>query len=1364
MKIDISVKNQNKLSFAGFQHKKSVFGTDKYEFNLPYDSEKYTATLEIYAVKKNEKDEYVADGLIPDIEGHKERTLHKHGTQIDLKSEYNINSNEPFAYRYKLTERDHTNRSKHVIDGGLVIESNEQKYNLVTQLGSKLNKGGSMLLVIPDSYNVGFVYDENGEVVKNEEIKNKAIKSTKTFSNKEGGTLAGIEKEIPELQKKGYSRIISTPIFTDDSLSAHSYWIKNAMQMTQSLGNINNYASFQKELFKAGMNFIADGAFVNEGLEGIHFKDVLKWSEASPYYKWFKASGIENGPLGMGVFSKNTKFINHKIVNSPYKYSEDKQTNRIKIEVNRNYNKEKPTYVQIFDERLVSDKQRNDSSTLIKAYDKLNAEHHTDINTHNDTIIPYSFIINPETYNEKIETLNEYNKENKSNPIHLGTYDAARFLTKASTFELEEKFEGGFEAWDANTDIAKLNYVTSPADIKGFENLSAIEKKRVMKEAISKNFEVQDFAITAGRYWTKKTNDILLEYVAQTIGNVKNSAEAIEEIEALIDAGKLPKTLKTEDLNEAIKNVFTNKYELKTTNETGDAKKLVLSGLMSLPLDSIEFGDDIVSVLGYPYITNRANNAEDLGNSTYTQYKNGRLNILESTKEMYTNQLLNLAEEIIKEVDEKLPLDSKILHGENEKKTETFRKYVLPLASQEITKFAVLKAICPDAEVKVKHNGEISYDYNKLKTLSLNEIGIEGETPEEEAEELISKIKAGINNISKKDKNELINALYNKFKHTNANSFKLSEMILDRTQSGLDWRIDATKDIADIDSIRNNHAVFSETWEKVISFWKNFTQTIHQENPNSYLAAEITDVWDLHGISGKTGRFTDPNNAENKFLQETGINTTANYSYFFTDLERAFGKTFEHGWGLGDEDKNKRVYDLLAGDRNYLQSAQLESLLFSYTFAGNHDKPRALHCLALDMELFFTDLTNPDKKNERKLAAGILKNIPQDKVKDSDLLNIDFYKVSNKAIAMGETVKRAFTTAINEEFKNNPNPEKQKLISDSIGKSIADLAKGHYLTTKFSPDVFGTKPFDVTIDMVLNQAKTHGLDLSENKRLKSTLVNKTFENMLQPAMKRLEGLMGFLVALPGNPTLFAGDELGLTGYDEKCKNVYLQNRSYLNWDILNDGNKDFLNKFYNKIKDTMELRNKPELAALNTGAPYALKLQDVSSGKTSTASGILRQNSDGKMVISIFNSSGVDYNHKAELGDSEIVLNKISLNNSNDRDGIKGGLVAGTTFVDINHPNGELYVVCKSDDEYFIKKFKDENDFIKTAKSEIFHDNEHQINIKAPNLILYSKPNPIKFTGKKILYNPQYRFVSNPYQQAAVPKLGEKLFAQSSNF
>lgn len=1362
-------------SFKGFEHKKNDNGVHEYNFNFPYDDTKYDAYVELFKVGETEEsDKFVALDQLDNKNTNKDSiTLKKGGVSVDLSREFGLKEGQPFAYRYKLVNKNNDEKPLYVTEAGILIKSNYEgvdgNFNLYSPSGTAINKGGAMLLGMYDNFNAGFVYDDNGKPVLDKSIKEKAAESSKTFSNKIGGTLAGLEEKIPYLKKVGYSRILLTPIFTDDSLSSHGYWIKNPYQMVQSAGSINNYESLTKKMFKSGMNLVADGAFVNEGLEGVHFKDVLKWGKKSPYYEWFRFEDIEGGPLSMGVFSKNQKNIGHKVVNAPFKYVQNTDVNDKKYGLvtktpNHSYDPKKPTYIQIFDKRLVSKADVENSQKLIREYDTTKMDNLYDVNTHNDTVIPYSFEIRPESYEKNIEDFNEMNNNRADNQkkIPLNSPLAARILTKSDSYVLEDKFENKFETWDANTDIAKLNYITSEADLIALNNLPRDEKLRKLDRLRQRNVEAQDFAITAAKYWTKKTDDIILVGAAQELGKIGDDPKAIKaKIDSMVKKGELPKSLEKHLSEDKIENALFGLYPLKRTKRVSDRNDLLISGMMDLPLESIELGDDISAIFGYPQVTKRANDAKEVGVSKYLMSKNANPHLLAEYEDdymkmqsIYQNDLKNFGVDVIDELNKSLDPANKLLKANNASNSTQFGTYVLPIIGQDIAKFAIIKSLYPKADVQFK-DGKILYDYKELKSVTLKDLNIKGDTPDEQAKMLISKLKSGIKKISEDDKKELAKVLYERIKNTNVNSFKVSELIIDSAQSGLDWRIDATKDIADTDALRNGHSTFESYWQNVTNFWSLFTNRVRKENPNSYFTAEITDEGDLIKMPatvGGAGRYADSTDAVNKFLQETGIQSTPNYSYMFTDMAKVVGKSFEDGGSIDKGGRDWQIYDILASKngRKYLNSTNMDALIYSYTFSGNHDKPRTLHCLGLDMELFHTNFK--DNQNYRQKAADILQ---QDKNK------IDFDIVSGKAIAMADVAKNALEKAIDAEF---PNDDKKRWIAkESISKAIADLAQGSYMGKHFSPDVFGVKPYDKTIDAILTQAEEkHGLNDSVlSKKDKKLVANKAFEIMLTPAISKFKALMSYLVLLPGNPTLFAGDELGLTGYDEKCKNVYLQNRSYLNWDYVDENNKDFkkfLKDSQNEINSIMALRAKPELAPLNTGAPFALKPQfDIHDGDKKVT-GLLRQNSDGAMVISLFNATGTTLDEKQSINDSKVVLNNINLSSDGLNDGIKAGLPVGTIFYNEDPTDKARYEVKTFAGEYVINKVDE-------------HNNYQPLEISKPTLVLYHKPNSERannvesevkskdtsFTGKKVLYNPQYHFVSDPYKKAEPSKIGQKL-------
>ncbi|MFQ8626795.1 MAG: hypothetical protein ACLSA2_10270 [Candidatus Gastranaerophilaceae bacterium] len=264
-------------------------------------------------------------------------------------------------------------------------------------------------------------------------------------------------------------------------------------------------------------------------------------------------------------------------------------------------------------------------------------------------------------------------------------------------------------------------------------------------------------------------------------------------------------------------------------------------------------------------------------------YQTGNQHLRPDTQEtydladkMYTKEMLSLAREVLNALNSKLPEGNK-LNDENGNATQ-FGKYVIPLLTAEIAKFAIIKGVKPDAEFSYdRETGEITYKYKDLKNTSLLSMGIIADSPEDEAKSVINKIKSGINKISVADKEKLASALWKSIKGTNADSFKLAEMIVSRAEAGLDWRIDATKDIGDIESVRNKLTDFEYTWDKVIDFWSRFTDGVKEFHPDVYIAAEITNEVDIYdkGYGSKSGaRYSSSQEAVKKLLTEAGFTTT----------------------------------------------------------------------------------------------------------------------------------------------------------------------------------------------------------------------------------------------------------------------------------------------------------------------------------------------------------------------------------------------------------------------------------------------------------------------------------------------------------
>ena len=1355
------VKKNNNLSFGGYKFTKSEDGFKEVEFSYPFDPDKDNCFLEIYKLDIDPYGNYFTTGRAYTRDRKDKIQLTPGSNKIDLSKAFGIDDNQPFAYHYLLEDKHGHGFPRVRIDAGDMIdersEQNQKRnmFNIVTPNKSGLTRGGAMKLVIIDSQHVGHIYNDQNKLDFDPKLAKRGEQGIKTITNKFGGTLAGLEYGLDHGEYDGYSRIISLPVFTDDDFTAHAYWNKNCMQMASSLGNINNYASFQRKMFAHGLNFVSDGAFVNEGLEGIHFKHMLRWGEKSPYYNWFRASSLKDGPLSLGIFSKNKEYISHKIVNSPYKYVK-RPSGAIAIKSNPIYDKTKPTYIQFFDTRLVTEEERKDTTSLIKTYSKMSTSNVYDLHSHNDSVFPYAFEINPEIYNKNIKNLNEYNSYNPDMVIDISSPRAARILSKFDTFVVDGKFESGFETWDANPDIAKLNFVYSNSDALSLKNLPEHERKLERARILRGNAQVQDYVVTSGKYWTQKTDDILRLHIAQHLRYVdpSNPTLAYTNIIKLANNKIFPKSIKAEISQNEVNNVLENLYNHKRQLSDENKKSQIIEGLMNMPLDSCEFGDNLVSVLASPLISKRASNKAEIGLSRYETFKNGNLNLpkeyaktYNQMDRIYTTEMYDFASEVLNKIDKKLPDDRKLFDGDN---VTEYGKYVLPIITAEIAKYAIIKSIAPKTTVAIdKNSGELSYDYKHLKKVSLQSIGITNPaSPQDEAEMLLDIMRNGIKNLDRSTGSEIVESITRTLKDTNLYSFQLADLIIDKTQSGLDWRIDATKDIADVEALRNKNTSFEYTWQAVIDFWKKFTDGVISKNPNSYIVAEVTNKEELYekGHGYKSDKFKNvENDVVQKFLRETGITSIAEYSLFFRDTSKMFGADYEDGGKFEDPKYMERI--IFEKMMKFIRTGSLDSLRFAYTFIGNHDKPRALHCAAIDMTLFYHDLNDDHNGLDfeyRRKAYQLINDKFHDNIEDWQVHQYDFSGVSPKAIAMGDAIRPALINVLEKyRSKYSSNEEFNQKAYKPISKAVSDLAQGKFQGKRFDADAFGIKPIDVAISMVIKQAKTeHGLELPPSESDKYE--DEVFEAVMKPAFSKLLGMMKILVALPGMPTLFDGDDAGSTGYDSKTKNMYVQGRQRNHDEWLNSIStkyKKFIDEYNKYLNDAMAVRKNPKCNALNNGAIYTLPLNKSQTGELVPS--ILRQSSDGRMTISIFNPTGMHNDFRKPYMQNNIYIDKIYFNEAGDSTIGVPGLKVGTRFYNVNSkdPN-ESFKVGKDDKgSYYLTRIYNEH------PENTNEDKEVPIPLHDTTMILYHVPEggvPLSFTGS-CMVKPKLNDITNAY-------------------
>lgn len=1274
-KIKNQKKNENNVSFAGYKGTLDKTGKKIGEFFLPQDinTKAEKAVLEIFEVVEKTGAQIAAEdkanknsskGLAASYPNMslwevKEKPIYEVPFNPSEKVELNLdNVKNYFGYRFKL--QDEKGNVKYVVDPGEVanarrlddiqkVDTNQNnKFSIMNKNRPVITTPSNMQLVMFDIVNKGGKEAENVR-------RNSGIKLSGNFKD--------VTSEIPNLSKAGYTKIVGTP-FTSDTVSSHGYWTKDIYQINEGFGTKNDYDNMQLKSYLNGISIVSDAAEVNESIEGIHFRHALKHKKDSPYSYWFTINDPDKTTIPVGILPKDTKNVGFKIVNSPYGKHKSQ------------YNSDKSTYIQLYDKRFVTEDEAQNNE-LIKEYKiknpsmKTNGLKSDDYDTigAGNIMTPYSVEVNP--------------KELKKEPKSLSDLYFSNIEVIGSNY-------AGYEQWDGNFDIPKLKY-----NLDNSDNLSSKNKLKMQQGSC----QARDFEIGSGKYWTLDARNTALEYGANIINqfNAKTPEEYMKSMKKAVEEGKLPKNLldaahKIDE--EVITNVKNGNYRLPGIDVYSNYNDLLLKELMDCPLGILRLADDLKATMDTPWISKRASVPEEVGRSRFEIAKgyNGIKpyenvpkefkSIYMKSDDLYKDELFNLANQVLKEVSSK---SKNKLFDDNGEITDLGR-YAINLFTPDIVQYSMYKAMNPKLKFDLQDNNKIDFSKFNKDDLTLKSLKVSEGSSEDEASEVINVLKKGISSIKPEDKEFLVDALTKRLDNLNEDSIKLSHMIIDRTEWGLGWRLDASKDVASFNALRNQEERLDNIWDNVIENWKPFMDGVLSVNPHSYSTAEITDV--DHFVNNitpskinsqndkilNTSKYPGPTAsiAETKFLDKTNITSTANYNYLFSSIPGLFARNSENGQLSGEFNNIQALRSKLdegwQGRLGAFFDGNLDTVLQSYTFSSNHDKPRILSTLALDLDLFFSKFENGSA--HREIASKVLGK----KVDD-----INFNELSAKSIAMGYRIFQEV--------------EKLGNISDKDKKSIK-LAIAE-LSSKTGPgvDTFGTMPINQAIEDTIELASKK-YSLSLDKVSKDDLKIGMFKDIIEPAMDKEKSIYKMLVTLPGAPTDFIGDKLGSTGWETPCKNAYQQNRNVVPFSWVSEnkesGRRDYIVNYKNDLDEILKLRNKKELSALADGIPHTLPM-----GPDDKHFAVYRYNDKGSQVISVYTADGANdcnnmkMDRKGVATDYLLLSKNSNIYNGQDSDTTESydfrkvgiDLKEGTTFKKYGVENSPIYTIRHEDGE-----------------------------------------------------------------------------------
>lgn len=1109
---NINLKNKN-INFKGMEGAYDVNTAPVYKFYAPpYDRAKYDIHLEYAPLNKDEK----TAQFKPPIKRYVKTKKFDESGIIEI-PQAELDRYSGFGYRFVLTEKGSTTPKQYLIDPfkSIKINDNQERMNVIERgnFYGVSPKGGSMRHSFLDS-DVRMKNGSRAELDSN---------FVRNHFNKLGGSIEGLNwmlKNTNELAP--YRYFMTTPDIGVDKVSSHRYWPSNQYQCS----NLETFKDFNFELFKQGKGYVADGAFTSQGIQSPLVQHVLKWGEESPFYHWLKI----DGRISLGILPDYSEIDGE----NPYEHIGVRLVNG----KGEGYDKTKPTYIQFYDERLLSeDKQK--SGKLEFDYDIAPKDHY-EVTSHQDSIQPYAFEIDPD--DKKLKAF----KEKKA--ILLKDIDDVQNFLIFPNFTIEEKNKvSGTTCWDGNVDIIKMNLSNpneSLANRKGF-------------------FDAREYIHGVADYWTNLVQSHLILETAKITdakGTIKLSSNNNISFDEL------------ENIRKSVKNGNFASRVLKNVQPTEDIVK-------GFPLQSLETSEELSAIFAQPqfkevfFDEKTVQRISEIFDSIIVEAISEGL---KNSPEYKAYVIKTYGNEILRQIfasalNPKAVENGKINLNELKKVTlKSLESYHSNTPMDEVKQVAskIKKGINEQGLAGLK--GKMK---NELKGISLEQFKL--------AEALVLQGKGGLNwrfDAAKdigdldavRDRNKTFNQIWNGEDRAPGVQQFWAEFVRRIRQSNPSAYI--INEVTTLNEFTNMYGEYKNPYgapevlhdfdPQLAEYYSGLPSRPKDEDKKPEVGTLDCQRYENHPIYKKQTQFLDVTNSTTTSEFAKGFNSFSKFAGVNPENPQKPGSQRNSAGNLGEI---KKIMEEL------ISFNQPNSAIYSHMFVSNHDKPSVLHTMPLNMSIYMPEdikISYDSLDEKTKKIANFLINGNEEKSIES------FKGINPKALAVGlamyETINKL----------NYTDEDKNKLKA-----SLADLVNGRK-TPASKPsykraESFGVKPYEITIRDVIKNA---GI-ISEDKLDDATL---TFHStMLKDSMIYFERMWQVMNACVGIPTLYGGSEFAQTGYETPNKNVYLGIRNEVLHNLQDDPR---YSKYFKKMFETSGLYKKPGLSALRDGTPISLNM------------------------------------------------------------------------------------------------------------------------------------------------------------------------------
>lgn len=752
-----------------------------------------------------------------------------------------------------------------------------------------------------------------------------------------GGHEDGLLTILDDLHQNGISGLLFKPFIGGDSLSSHGYWTEDPFVLNPTFQSKDSLREFIGKSGQRGMKIYADGAFVNQGLNGVQMSANRMHGYKSPYWRWFK-QGDENQKGGPAIFPNLT---HSKLVYGilPTKTNEktglpELNRDRIGIRVindprnnSSTYDSKRPTEIELYDPQL-----ENENGTP-----KQNAN--PPMLDSSSSVQKYRFQVNPDELKSKKPIQNSKHPNDNLlewNNFRLGTPDEDNSGVK----------------WDGQINTAMLN---------------------------TKNPEVVNYLNDAVGYWSR--------FVMNT--HVRNVTQALNNSDVMKQSGH--KNLSTDELAQMVKSITqTNDSELNSALEPFDKSKAKpLPKVIDPSIDELDpqelkqiyekvapdheaahngkaFAKHLLkevpmNVLPLPTMFKADLSYPALSDILSSGGKGKFANFMSNTVLGNLSQipLLGHVFRIVRNVIYPRPFQLEL----GQKMQDVFSQ--LDANTQSKLRYGNIQSLLADKVGEVlylslltgKQPNEVRAIINDPKALEnafyqgMPEHILKAD-PVAASKFIPALLKDRLKNLSSRQMGNLVEEEVHSLDPKLA---AVAHAVLNQREAGLNWRIDAARDVADMnrvletDNPKERAKVCEEEFDSMRRFWDKLTGSMREVFPKASIIPELTDI---ELLAGK-GNEHVAQKIMKKMFEKNTFSGMPNMSYLYSPLMQ-----MTHYPQRPDEFGLKQM-----GAKAFMHNIQRMSeavpapvLRQFQNMTSSHDYPTSSHTMLVNPALFTMDL------------------------------------------------------------------------------------------------------------------------------------------------------------------------------------------------------------------------------------------------------------------------------------------------------------------------------------------------------------------------------------------------------------------------